>query len=330
MQALKDTCEPFRRVSRREPCPICGKTDWCGINSRLAVCMRVKSDYPVSNGGWLHKLAPGVVKEAVYSPYSPAGTNPAPAAPIATRNLVYRAFLSCLHLLPEHKKDLLRRGLSEEEIKRNGYKSVPSPAERWRLCKELKERGYDLTGVPGFYQARGCYGGHYWTLKALPGYFIPVRDGHGRIQALQVRLDRPEGHGKYRFFSTPGQTGGSSSGAPCHVAWPEKPKDRRVWVTEGPLKADIASRYLGSVFIGVAGAGNWRSAVEAIQELGAREVVIAYDRDKNLKDAVRRAEKELKADLRRRGIRVFIASWNQGKGIDDALVSGCEITVKEE
>ncbi|MEW8958716.1 MAG: DUF3854 domain-containing protein [Moorella sp. (in: firmicutes)] len=325
MQALKGICEPFRRVSHREPCPICGKTDWCGINSRLAVCMRVKSNHPVSNGGWLHKLAPGVVKEEVYSP---AGTNP--AAPIATRNRVYRAFLSCLHLLPEHKKDLLRRGLSEEEIKRNGYKSVPSPAERWRLCKELKERGYDLAGVPGFYQARGRYGGHYWTFKALPGYFIPVRDSEGRIQALQVRLDQPDGTGKYRFFSTPNKTGGSSSGAPCHVVRPEELKDRRVWVTEGPLKADIASRYLGSVFIGVAGAGNWRPAVEAIQELGAREVVIAYDRDKNLKDAVRRAERELKVTLRRKGIRVFIASWNQEKGIDDALVSGCEITVKEE
>jgi hypothetical protein len=233
-------------------------------------------------------------------------------------------------LLPEHKKDLLRRGLSEDDIKRNGYKSVPAPTERWRLCKELKERGYELSGIPGFYQARGRYGGRYWTFKALPGYFIPVRDSQGRIQALQIRLDKPDSYGKYRFFSTPNQTGGSSSGAPCHVTRPEELKDRRVWVTEGPLKADIASRYRGSVFIGVPGAGNWRPAVEAIQETGAREVVIAYDRDKILKDAVKRAERELKADLRRKGIRVFIASWNQEKGIDDALVAGCEIAVKEE
>ncbi|BCV20412.1 DUF3854 domain-containing protein [Moorella sp. Hama-1] len=325
MQALRDTSEPFRRVSRREPCPICGRTDWCGINSRLAVCMRVESDYPVSNGGWLHKLAPGMVKE---EDIAPAETNP--AAPVAIKDRAYRAFLNSLHLLPEHKKDLLRRGLSEEKITGNGYKSVPALMERWRICRELKEQGYALSGIPGFYQARGRYGGFYWTFKALPGYFIPVRDSEGRIQALQIRLDKPDSYGKYRFFSTPNQTGGSSSGAPCHVARPEELKDRRVWVTEGPLKADIASRYLGSVFIGVPGASNWRPAVEAIQELGAREVVIAYDRDKILKDAVKRAERELKANLRRKGIRVFIASWNQEKGIDDALVSGCEITVKEE
>jgi len=326
MKTLKSGGEPFRRVSRREPCPICGKTDWCGINSRLAVCMRVKSGYPVSNGGWLHKLAPGMVKEEVYSP---VGTNP--AAPIAIRDRVYQAFLSCLHLLPEHKEDLLRRGLSEEEIKRNSYKSVPTPMERWRVCRELKLKGYDLAGIPGFYQARGrCSGHYYWTFKAQPGYFIPVCNSEGRIQALQVRLDKPDGYGKYRFFSTPNKSGGSSSGAPCHVAQPEKLRDCRVWVTEGPLKAAIASRHLGSVFIGVPGAGNWRPAVESIQKLGAREVVIAYDHDKKSNNAVRRAERELKVDLERKGIRVFIASWNQEKGIDDALVSGCEITVKEE
>ncbi|AKX94353.1 hypothetical protein MOTHE_c15600 [Moorella thermoacetica] len=26
--------EGFRKASRREPCPVCGKTDWCGFNSR--------------------------------------------------------------------------------------------------------------------------------------------------------------------------------------------------------------------------------------------------------------------------------------------------------
>jgi len=47
------------RVSRKHPCCICGKTDWCGISpdGTLACCMRIKSDRPARNGGWLHRIA---------------------------------------------------------------------------------------------------------------------------------------------------------------------------------------------------------------------------------------------------------------------------------
>lgn len=47
------------RVSRKEPCPVCEKPDWCSVcSSGEAVhCMRVESGHPVSNGGWLHRLA---------------------------------------------------------------------------------------------------------------------------------------------------------------------------------------------------------------------------------------------------------------------------------
>jgi 5S rRNA maturation endonuclease (ribonuclease M5) len=47
------------RVNRHRPCPICGKADWCGMSPDgvLAWCMRVKSDRPARNGGWLHRVA---------------------------------------------------------------------------------------------------------------------------------------------------------------------------------------------------------------------------------------------------------------------------------
>ncbi|MBN2582548.1 MAG: hypothetical protein JXL80_05725 [Planctomycetes bacterium] len=37
---------------------MCGRGDWCGVSSdgTAAVCMRVESDRPVRNGGWLHRL----------------------------------------------------------------------------------------------------------------------------------------------------------------------------------------------------------------------------------------------------------------------------------
>lgn len=48
----------WRRVSSREPCPICGKPDWCGVarDGPVAVCMRVSSATPTRNGGWSHRL----------------------------------------------------------------------------------------------------------------------------------------------------------------------------------------------------------------------------------------------------------------------------------
>ena len=48
----------FRRVNREQPCPICKKTDWCGVSADgvWCVCMRVQSDRRAKNGGWVHRL----------------------------------------------------------------------------------------------------------------------------------------------------------------------------------------------------------------------------------------------------------------------------------
>jgi hypothetical protein len=46
------------RTSREHHCPVCDKPDWCGISEdgRFAICMRVSSEVPTRNGGWLHRL----------------------------------------------------------------------------------------------------------------------------------------------------------------------------------------------------------------------------------------------------------------------------------
>lgn len=43
-------------VSKRNPCPACGKPDWCLIGSRFVLCNRVESNKPQPGGGWLHPL----------------------------------------------------------------------------------------------------------------------------------------------------------------------------------------------------------------------------------------------------------------------------------
>lgn len=49
----------WHNVSRREPCPVCHKPDWCTISNdgAMCVCRRVESDRPARSGvGWVHRL----------------------------------------------------------------------------------------------------------------------------------------------------------------------------------------------------------------------------------------------------------------------------------
>ena len=48
--------KPMYRVNRRFRCPVCGKASWCSVSPRYVVCMRVPSDHPTRNGGWIHEL----------------------------------------------------------------------------------------------------------------------------------------------------------------------------------------------------------------------------------------------------------------------------------
>lgn len=55
----------WNRVTHARPCSICQHPDWCTYaDNGAACCMRVQSEVPMRNGGWLHNA-----------------TQPAPAAP---------------------------------------------------------------------------------------------------------------------------------------------------------------------------------------------------------------------------------------------------------
>jgi hypothetical protein len=50
----------WKRVSKSEPCVICGKPDWClrTVDSALAICARIESPRPTkSSAGWVHVLS---------------------------------------------------------------------------------------------------------------------------------------------------------------------------------------------------------------------------------------------------------------------------------
>lgn len=323
--------EGFTNASPSNPCPICGAKKWCGFNSRIAFCMHESAgsiaEVPYRDGsgrvGYVHSLEAGTVSSRKRDDgiLGPA----VETAPVETRDRVYHDFLDRLGLDKSHREDLTRRGLSEERIAERGYRSVPGLEMPWAITRELLDAGYLLEGIPGFYKSPSKNGGSYWTYLKPAGYFVPVRDAQGSIQALQIRRDHSDdGGGKYMMFSSSGRACGANAHTPAHVARPAVLKDRRVWITEGPLKADIAVDRLGAVVIGTIGVDGWPQVIPLLEDLGIHNVVVAFDAD----EAGRKANQKVKEALTAQGCTVSEASWYpEAKGIDDALVGAMAIRV---
>lgn len=64
------------RVSKDHPCSVCGKPDWCTVAGDASCCMRVQSDRPMANGGWLHGEAKPIAP-TVHTPRRPRYEAPA-------------------------------------------------------------------------------------------------------------------------------------------------------------------------------------------------------------------------------------------------------------
>ena len=311
------------RVSRGEPCAVCGKPDWCTRtrDGAAVCCMRTPGERSLRNGGWLHQFVAGTPACLASSPVDVTGV---PRVPASALDRAYRALLAELDLLPLDRAHLLgpSRGLSLEAVARNGYRSLPGVG-RAALCRSLTARvGSALDGVPGFYRAAGRVG-EYVCLAGPAGLLIPVRDVDGRVVGLQVRF-AALGRKKYCWVSSAGRPGGVGSGSPTHVARPIRLRDPGLWVTEGPLKADIAAQRLGAVVLGIAGTAAWRSAhtLDVVQALRPSVVTVAFDQDGH--PATFRHASELALALADTGVRVRLALWrrSRGKGIDDVLIGG--------
>jgi len=311
----------FSRVRKSAPCPVCGKSDWCGAsaskeeNQTLAICMRVESKHPTRNGGWLHVLGESEIREPIrWSP--PVKVQGCTRLNDAALDIAYTKFLGRLSLSRKHLASLLARGMSGEEIRSRGYRSAPISSPSLP----------DMSGVPGFYKA---YNGN-WRMVSTKGLLIPVRDKSARIVGLQVRHDDTNTDGaKYRWFSSNGYHTGTTSSAHVHVSQPihRAPRPGLVWITEGPIKADISAERLGITVFGVPGVSTWRAALSLLDS-SITHVVVAYDQDMYENPAVKHNARALCNALTATGRAVAVAIWYGAKGLDDALVSGIRPKVR--
>jgi hypothetical protein len=244
---------------------------------------------------------------------------------------VYRDMLKHFTLTREHCLHLQGRGLSDSEIKRRGYKTLPSdPLKRqdtaWRLYQAYGEKVFS---VPGVVKRKSKSGRDYVTIAGHSGILIPVRDLHGRIVALKVRVDNVQASGGKYFWLSSASNGGPSPGNPCHVPLllegVQHAKDI-IRITEGELKADIATvldpKHVWT--LSVPGVNAWNRALPILEELKPKKVLVAWDSDWKENEHIGATLVEFMRALKKKGFEVRAETWQAPnasvpKGIDDAL-----------
>ena len=240
-------------------------------------------------------------------------------ADLDLRDRVYRTLLNELPLMDHHRDDLRRRGLSDEQMVFRGYRSLTGFSRREVLAiLQTSFSVSELVSVPGFVTRDDGV----LEIVASHGLLIPVLDVNGRAIAIKVRRDGvADGVGKYVCMSG---GGGPSCGTPVHVPLGITGPTSDVRLTEGELKADVATILSGLPTIGIPGVSNWPSAIPVLQALGARTVGLAFDADWRTKPHVARNLVECAAALRTHGFNIVVEWWPMelGKGIDDLLAAG--------
>jgi hypothetical protein len=183
---------------------------------------------------------------------------------------VYTGLLRALSLSDAHRANLRKRGLTDEEIDKRKYRTLPLQG-RAAIAKKLANT-YDseqLVKVPGFFVKKED-GKHWLTLAGAPGILIPVRDLAGQIVAIKIRADDPGDGPKYTWLSS-ASYGGPGPSNRIHV--PMFAGDRSiVRITEGELKADIATALSNILTLSIPGVSSWRQVLPALKECGAKTV----------------------------------------------------------
>lgn len=249
------------------------------------------------------------------------------------RNQTYEMLLSMLTLTDKHIDDLIARGLTLQQIEKNGYRSTPAFGFE-RLAQTLQDKGCTIAGVPGFYEkSEGIWSINFKS--CCSGILVPYRTLSGMIQAFQIRLDRPfvdeKGRKtKYIWLSSVDEEKGVSSKSPAHFVGNPCDEDA-VFVTEGALKADIASALSGRTFIAVAGTGcidSLKEPFEVMKRNGITKVYECLDMDKCVNVNVSKAATKLTDMISKFGFQTKSMKWkwdksmpDYNKGIDDMLLS---------
>lgn len=168
-----------------------------------------------------------------------------------------------------------------------------------------------------------------WDFCSVDGYLIPILNKDSLIQGFQIRRDKSYKN-KYIWFSSSGYNNGTKSKVCIHIAWNKNKSIKKIGITEGPLKANIASKYSNITYLAVPGVNVGQEELINLLEhhIKSNNIGVCFDMDILDKKEVKRALENLIDRLKRLGSRTRIkqkrninfkvCTWNKKyKGIDD-------------
>jgi hypothetical protein len=97
-----------------------------------------------------------------------------------------------------------------------------------------------------------------------------------------------------------------------------------VRLTEGELKADVATELSRLLTFSIPGVAMWRKALPVLDVLQPKQVLLAFDADWRTNPHVAQALGQAVAALVGAGYTVEVESWDPalGKGVDDVFAAG--------
>lgn len=333
---ILDLYARVRLGKRHEPGPTGNGKELCDALLKDLGCERGPHDYRNRK-----KAPPKVRLDAV------------PSCKIAPDNVLDQAYNALFSFPPfaltkQHHDNLVRRGLSNQLIERNGYRSIPEDFSWIQSCPKMaaiyrklglneekknwprlertptdamigglivadymQQQGAKLEGVPGAFRIKGR-----WCFLLEPGMMIPTRNPNGQIVSIQRRTD--SGKLRYLTLSSKDLPYGVTEGiARVHFPLGNQGPDAAIdtMLTEGPLKADVASALYGkpSFIMAIQGVNNQKdlpAIFHQIHGMGVTTIYNAFDMDKLCNANVRRPSKALAKKIKDAGMQFVQRCWD--------------------
>ena len=137
------------------------------------------------------------------------------------------------------------------------------------------------------------------------------------IQGMQIRFDNPKNQ-KYMWLTSNDLEKGVPSSSYIHIVGK---LDKTMYLTEGPLKADVSHCFTKFSFIAIAGVTAISALpvlLDELKKLGVRTIVEALDMDKKTNKNVRTSCEKIHNIIYDCGLVCKSLVWDENyKGIDD-------------
>jgi hypothetical protein len=302
-------------ASRNNPCLICGKTSWCSLSGTgdIAICRRE------ANGAISTKIDRSGVEYHIHTVTGQSNLRErgfskpkiqARIAPLELRDQVYTFLLNEMPLDPKHYRDLLDRTFDLMDIERALYATLSHEKSYEIAEKCIKKFGEEVCAqIPGlaFFTINKQ---KLWQLVTLDvsALAIPSRNKDGLIQAIKLRPDWDEPDRKYIYWSSR-YCDGPSAESSVHVPIFKNRFVDLIRVTEGELKADLATLKTHVTTLSVPGVQSWRLALPVLKKFNADQIRLAFDMDSISNPKVAKSLYDAFLGFKEAGLRVEVESW---------------------